>query len=107
MSHLHIYDNPLDASTITVEQTDNVLKRFLEVKVKFPQARIYKNLPCTENDVTPVDKVTAFKLLDAGSEDQFHIVCHAGEPITIAYAIIAVIAIATAVYVYTNMPSLK
>lgn len=107
MSHLHIYENPLDASTITVEQTDNVLKRFLEVKVKFPQARIYKNVPCTENDVTPVDKVTAFKLLDAGPEDQFHIVCHAGEPITIAYAIIAVIAIATAVYVYTNMPSLK
>lgn len=82
MSHLQIYEDPLDASTITIEQTDNVLKRFLEIKAKFTQARIYKNTPCPENEVTPIDKVTALKLLDAGPEDQFHIVCHAGDIIS-------------------------
>lgn len=82
MSHLQIYEDPLDASTITIEQTDNVLKRFLEIKAQFPQARIYKNTPCVENDVTPIDKLTALNLLDAGPEDQFHIVCHAGDIIS-------------------------
>jgi hypothetical protein len=45
MSQLHIYENPLDASSITIETTDNVLRRFLEIKAQYPQARIYKNIP--------------------------------------------------------------
>nr|WP_314369151.1 host specificity factor TipJ family phage tail protein [uncultured Acinetobacter sp.] len=79
MSQLHIYENPLDASSITIETTDNVLRRFLEIKAQYPQARIYKNIPSLENDITPFDKVSALKLLDADPADNFHIVCHAGD----------------------------
>ncbi|WP_312056803.1 host specificity factor TipJ family phage tail protein [Acinetobacter courvalinii] len=82
MSQLQIYENPLDASKITIEQTDNVLRRFLEIKAKFPQAKIYKNIPDQQHDVTPFDKVSAIKLLDASPEDNFHIVCHAGDLIS-------------------------
>lgn len=82
MSQLQIYENPLDASTVFNEQTDNVLRRFLEIKAQFPQARIYKDKPCLENDVTPIDKVSALKLLDADPSDTFHIVCQAGDIIS-------------------------
>ncbi|WP_336916586.1 host specificity factor TipJ family phage tail protein [Acinetobacter modestus] len=105
MSQLHIYENPLDASSITIETTDNVLRRFLEIKSQYPQARIYKNIPSLENDITPFDKVSALNLLDADPTDNFHIVCHAGEPVTIFYAIVAIIAIASAIYAYSNIPS--
>lgn len=82
MSQLQIYENPLDASTITIEQTDNVLRRFLEIKAKFPQAKIYISIPDQQHDVTPFDKVSTMKLLDASPEDNFHIVCHAGDLIS-------------------------
>ena len=82
MSQLQIYENPLDASTVFNEQTDNVLRRFLEIKAQFPQARIYKDKPCLENEVTPIDKVSALKLLDADPTDTFHIVCQAGDIIS-------------------------
>ncbi|MCH7307556.1 host specificity factor TipJ family phage tail protein [Acinetobacter sp. NIPH 1852] len=106
MSHLQIYEDPLDASTITYEQTDNVLKRFLEIKAKFTQARIYKDTCCTENDVTPIDKVTALKLLDAGPEDQFHIVCHAGDIISaVNYVVVKILGYA--VNAFVNVPTLS
>lgn len=106
MSHLQIYEDPLDASTITIEQTDNVLKRFLDIKAQFPQARIYKNTPCVENDVTPIDKLTALNLLDAGPEDQFHIVCHAGDIISaVNYVVVKIFG--SIVNALVKVPTLK
>ena len=78
MSLFRIFENPLDSSSVFFEETSSPLKSFLKIKAQYPQARIYKGLPCAENDVTPHDKATAFALLNADPEDQFDVVCHAG-----------------------------
>ena len=82
MSLFRIFENPLDSSSVFFEETNSPLKSFLKIKAQYPQARIYKGLPCAENDVTPHNKETALKLLNAKSDDQFDVVCHAGEPAT-------------------------
>lgn len=105
MSMFRIFENPLDASKVTIEHTDNVLHAFLMIKAQYPQARIYKGNPCTENDVTPHDKATAFALLNADPEDQFEVICHAGAAILpyIYYAVVAIMA-AYSLYMVLNMP---
>lgn len=105
MSMFRIFENPLDASKVTIEHTDNVLHAFLMIKAQYPQARIYQGNPCTENDVTPHDKATAFALLNADPDDQFEVVCHAGAAILpyVYYAVVAIMA-AYSLYMVLNMP---
>ncbi|MHA3057736.1 host specificity factor TipJ family phage tail protein [Acinetobacter sp. ANC 4641] len=105
MSMFRIFENPLDASKVTIEHTDNVLHAFLMIKAQYPQARIYKGNPCAENDVTPHDKATAVALLNADPEDQFEVVCHAGAAILpyVYYAVVAIMA-AYSLYMVLNMP---
>ncbi|AXY57257.1 hypothetical protein CDG60_12190 [Acinetobacter chinensis] len=104
MSRLRIYEDPLDASKINVIQSDNVLKSFLYCRAKHPQSRIYKGKPCPENDVTPICKMSALKLLDTDENDVFEVVCHAGEVATIIAVVSAVVSIGTAIWTYLAMP---
>ncbi|MCG2572389.1 host specificity factor TipJ family phage tail protein [Acinetobacter sp. ME22] len=106
MSMFRIFENPLDDSSIRIEHTDNVLHAFLMIKAKYPLARIYKGNPCTENDVTPHDKATAFALLNADPQDQFDVVCHAGAAV-LPYIYYAVVAIMAAYSLYTVLTMKK
>jgi len=105
MSTLRIFENPLDSASVRVENTDNVLHAFLHVKAKYPQAKIYLGNPCSENDVTPHDKVTALRLLNTNPDEQYEVVCHAGAAAIpyIYYAIVAMIA-AYSLYTVLNLP---
>lgn len=103
MSTLKIFEDPLDASQIKEQHTNNVLGSFLKIKQQYPQARIYAGNPCPENDITPYDQATALKLLSAPKQT-YYVVCHAGDPWTIgAYIVMALIAIYAA-YTISTMP---
>lgn len=80
MSQILIIHNALDQQENETIQSDSVLKTFLEIRVKHPQARIFKgHQPCAETDVTPArdDKQAIARLLE--SNDDFSIVTYPGE----------------------------
>ena len=105
MSMLTIFENPLDASKIRNEHTDNVLHAFLKIKAQYPQAKIYKGNPSQNNDVTPKNKATALYLLEADVDTHFYVVCHAGAAVLpyIYYAVVALVA-AYSLYTVLTMP---
>lgn len=103
MSTLKIFEDPLDASQIKEQHTDNVIGSFLKIKQQYPQARIYAGNPYPKNDVTPHNQATALKLLNT-PQQSYYVVCHAGDPWTIgAYVVMALMAIYAA-YTIANMP---
>ena len=83
MSQILIIHNALDQHENEMIHSESVLKKFLEIRVKHPQARIFKgHQPCAETDVTPTrdDKQAIARLLE--SNEDFSIVTYPGEMIT-------------------------
>ncbi|QIC69827.1 host specificity factor TipJ family phage tail protein [Acinetobacter indicus] len=105
MSRLRILKNPVNGGDEVLHiRTNKVLETFIEVKKNNPQARIYLQPACQQNDVTPANKVDEAALLMLSKKHDFDIVCGAGEPMTIFLAVTAVLAAGLAIYTYLNMP---
>lgn len=105
MSRLRILKNPVDGGDEVLHiRTDKVLETFIEVKKNNPQARIYLQPACQQNDVTPANKVDEAALLMLSKKHDFDIVCGAGEAVTIFLAVTAVLSAGLAIYTYLNMP---
>lgn len=105
MSRLRIITNPIDATDGMLHvRTEKVLEVFIEIKRIHPQARIYIQPACIQNDVTPTSKLDEASLQMLAKNHDFDIVCQAGEPATIAYIVVAIISLALSIYSYMNMP---
>ena len=107
MSRLRILKNPLNAGEEVLHiRTDKVLEAFLEVKKKHPQARIYLQPACQQNDVTPTNKVDEASLQMLAKKHDFDIVCHAAglTPVEWFMVAAAVLSVGVSVYTYMNMP---
>lgn len=106
MSRLRILKNPLDGGEVLHLRTDKVLEVFSEVKKKHPQARIYLQPACQQNDVTPTNKVDEASLQMLAKKHDFDIVCHAAglTPVEWFMVAAAVLSVGVSVYTYMNMP---
>lgn len=108
MSRLRIITNPVDAKEgILHVRTDKVLETFTQVKNKHPQARIYIQPACAQNDVTPTNKVDEASLHMLAKNNDFDIVCQAGEAATIIAVVSLVVSLAMTVYTLLTMPKNK
>lgn len=107
MSRLRILKNPLNGGDEVLHiRTDKVLETFIEVKKKHPQARIYLQPACQQNDVTPTNKVDEASLQMLAKKHDFDIVCHAAglTPVEWFMVAAAVLSVGVSVYTYMNMP---
>ena len=107
MSRLRILKNPLNGGDEVLHiRTDKVLETFIEVKKKHPQARIYLQPACQQNDVTPSNKVDEASLVVLSRKHDFDIVCHAAglTPVEWFMVAAAVLSVGVSVYTYMNMP---
>lgn len=107
MSRLRILRNPLNGGEEVLHiRTDKVLEAFIEVKKKHPQARIYLQPACQQNDVTPSSKVDEASLVMLSQKHDFDIVCHAAglTPVEWFMVAAAVLSVGVSVYTYMNMP---
>lgn len=105
MSRLRILKNPLKGGEEVLHiRTDRVLEAFIEVKKKHPQARIYLQPACQQNDVTPANRVDKASLQMLAKKHDFDIVCGAGDALTIFLVVTTVLSAGLAVYTYLNMP---
>lgn len=106
MSRLRILKNPLDGGEVLRLRTNKVLEVFSEVKKKHPQARIYLQPACQQNDVTPTNKVDEASLQMLAKKHDFDIVCHAAglTPVEWFMVAAAVLSVGLSVYTYLNMP---
>lgn len=107
MSRLRILKNPLNGGEEVLHiRTDKVLEAFIEVKKKHPQARIYLQPACQQNDVTPSNKVDEASLVMLSKKHDFDIVCHAAglTPVEWFMVAAAVLSVGVSVYTYMNMP---
>lgn len=107
MSRLRILKNPLNGGDEVLHiRTDKVLEAFIEVKKKHPQARIYLQPACQQNDVTPSNKVDEASLVMLSQKHDFDIVCHAAglTPVEWFMVAAAVLSVGVSVYTYMNMP---
>lgn len=108
MSRLRILKNPLNGGDEVLRiKSDNVLAIFKEVKNKHPQARIYIQPACAQNDVTPTNKVDEASLHMLAKNNDFDIVCQAGEPATIIAVVSLVVSLAITAYTLLTMPKSK
>lgn len=108
MSRLRILKNPLNGGDEVLRiKSDNVLAIFKEVKNKHPQARIYIQPACAQNDVTPTNKVDEASLHMLAKNNDFDIVCQAGEAATIIAVVSLVVSLAMTVYTLLTMPKNK
>jgi len=110
MSRLRILKNPLNGGDEVLRiKSDNVLAIFKEVKNKHPQARIYIQPACAQNDVTPTNKVDEASLQMLAKKHDFDIVCHAAGLTPIEWVAVAslVLSIGTTVFTLLNMPKNK
>lgn len=102
---LKIFHNELDASEFTERSFACLLTEWLKVREQYPAARLYKDVICVQNDITPKTKVDAWALKDATGD--YQVLCHAGfEPVTWGI-IAAVLSVGAAVYTYMNMPEIN
>lgn len=101
---LKIFHNELDASDFTERDFDCLLTEWMQVREKYPAARLYKGTICVQNDITPKTKVDAWALKDITGS--YQVLCHAGDPFTLGI-IAAVISVGVAVYTYMNMPDMN
>ena len=107
MSRLRILKNPLNGGDEVLHiRTDKVLEAFIEVKKKHPQARIYLQPACQQNNVTPSNKVDEASLVMLSRKHDFDIVCHAAglTPVEWFMVAAAVLSVGVSVYTYMNMP---
>ncbi|MCK4111581.1 hypothetical protein HCY65_10995 [Acinetobacter radioresistens] len=108
MSRLRILKNPLNGGDEVLRiKSDNVLAIFKEVKNKHPQARIYIQPACAQNDVTPTNKVDEASLHMLAKNNDFDIVCQAGEAATIIAVVSLVVSLAMTIYTLLTMPKNK
>lgn len=98
---LKIFHNPLDATDFTEREFDCLLTEWLKIREQYPTARLYKDVICLQNDITPKTKQQAWAML--GVTGNYQVVCQAGDPVTMAI-IATVVAVGAAVYTYLNMP---
>lgn len=100
---LKIFYNELDATEFSDQPYECLLSEWMRIREQYPAARLYKGSICQANDATPKTKAQALKLLDA--DDDYQVLCHAGDPITIAIASL-VLSVGMAIYSYLNMPKI-
>ena len=98
---LRIFTNQLDASECIERDYACLLTEWLAIREQYPSARLYRDVICVQNDVTPKTRDEGWALRNATGD--YQVVCHAGDPGTIMIAA-AILSVATAVYTYMNMP---
>lgn len=101
---LRIYPNELDPTEFNEKEYECLLKDWLNIREEYPEARLYKDSICVQNDVTPKTKEEALQLLHADGD--YFVLCHAGEPLTIFLVVVTVLSAALAIYTYMNMPEI-
>lgn len=101
---LKIFNNELDASEFEMREYDCLLSEWMQIREQYPQARLYKDVICIQNDITPKTREQAWVLKDKTGE--YQILCHAGDPVT-TLIVATVLAVGTAVYTYMNMPDVN
>lgn len=99
---LRIYPNELDPLEFSEKEYECLLKDWLNIREEYPEARLYKDSICAQNDVTPKTREEALQLLHADGD--YFVLCHAGEPLTIFLVVVTVLSAALAIYTYMNMP---
>lgn len=101
---LRIYPNELDPTEFNEKEYECLLKDWLNIREEYPEARLYKDSICAQNDVTPKTKEEALQLLHADGD--YFVLCHAGDPLTIFLVVVTVLSAALAIYTYMNMPEI-
>lgn len=101
---LRIYPNELDPTEYSEKEYECLLKDWLNIREEYPEARLYKDSICAQNDVTPKTKEEALQLLHADGD--YFVLCHAGTPFEIFLVVVTVLSAALAVYTYMNMPEI-
>lgn len=101
---LRIYHNELDPLEFSEKEYECLLKDWLNIREEYPDARLYKDSICAQNDVTPKTKAEALRLLEADGD--YFVLCHAGTPFEIFLVVVTVLSAALAVYTYMNMPEI-
>lgn len=86
-------------------ESDNLLAAWVYARKKYPKCRLYKKSVQPYNDITP-KTIESLKALSDISYGDYHIIDFAGEPITIFYVALALVA-AVSVYTYLNMPEVN
>jgi hypothetical protein len=101
---LRIYPNELDPTEFNEKEYECLLKDWLNIREEYPEARLYKDSICAQNDVTPKTREEALQLLHADGD--YFVLCHAGDPLTIFLVVVTVLSAALAIYTYMNMPEI-
>lgn len=101
---LRIYPNELDPTEFNEKEYECLLKDWLNIREEYPEARLYKDSICAQNDVTPKTKEEALQLLHADGD--YFVLCHAGTPFEIFLVVVTVLSAALAIYTYMNMPEI-
>ncbi|WP_180104799.1 host specificity factor TipJ family phage tail protein [Acinetobacter sp. YH12108] len=101
---LRIYPNELDPTEYSEKEYECLLKDWLNIREEYPEARLYKDSICAQNDVTPKTKEEALQLLHADGD--YFVLCHAGTPLEIFLVVVTVLSAALAIYTYMNMPEI-
>ncbi|MCP0910787.1 MULTISPECIES: host specificity factor TipJ family phage tail protein [Acinetobacter] len=101
---LRIYPNELDPLEFSEKEYECLLKDWMNIREEYPEARLYKDSICAQNDVTPKTREEALQLLHADGD--YFVLCHAGEPLTIFLVVVTVLSAALAIYTYMNMPEI-
>ena len=102
---LCIYHNELDPLEFSEKEYECLLKDWLNIREEYPDARLYKDSICAQNDVTPKTKQEALQLLHADGD--YFVLCHAGTPFEIFMVVVMVISAGLAIYTYMNMPEIN
>jgi len=101
---LRIYPNELDPTEFNEKEYECLLKDWMNIREEYPEARLYKDSICAQNDVTPKTKEEALRLLHADGD--YFVLCHAGTPFEIFLVVVTVLSAALAIYTYMNMPEI-
>lgn len=101
---LRIYPNELDPLEFSEKEYECLLKDWMNIREEYPEARLYKDSICAQNDVTPKTKEEALQLLHADGD--YFVLCHAGTPFEIFLVVVTVLSAALAIYTYMNMPEI-
>lgn len=101
---LRIYPNELDPTEYSEKEYECLLKDWMNIREEYPEARLYKDSICAQNDVTPKTKEEALQLLHADGD--YFVLCHAGTPFEIFLVVVTVLSAALAIYTYMNMPEI-
>src|SRR5690606_30112228 len=101
---LRIYPNELDPTEFNEKEYECLLKDWLNIREEYPEARLYKDSICAQNDVTPKTREEALQLLHADGD--YFVLCHAGTPFEIFLVVVTVLSTALAIYTYMNMPEI-